>query len=123
MIRTLILALALAAPATASDGDDGVQRIEIVGGSYYFEPAHVVVQAGKPVELTLRKAQGVAPHDFSLRAPEAGIDVEVALRGEPRTVSFTPKVAGRFEYRCTKNPPLLRSHHDRGMHGILEVID
>jgi plastocyanin len=120
---TIALAGDEPAPVHATIGDDGVQRVEIAGGSYYFEPAHIVVRVGMPVELTLRYRSGFVAHDFRLDAPEAGIDVHEELTHQAATVRFTPTQTGSFTFYCSKDPPLLGSHRDRDMEGTLEVVD
>jgi plastocyanin len=110
------------APFVASAGADGVQRVEVVGGTYYFEPSRIVVTVNVPVELTLRKEPDVIPHDFILNAPEAGIAIAESLSTEPRVVRFTPTRAGTYPFSCGKKPPLFPSHRDQGMEGVLEVL-
>lgn len=102
---------------------DGVQRVEIRGGSYYYNPNHVIVKVNQPVQLTLIKEGKVVPHDFVLRAPEAGIDVDTAMSGESRTVTFTPKKTGSFRFYCSKKLLFLESHREKGMEGVLEVVE
>src|SRR5262245_62740577 len=41
---------------------DGVQRATITLDSYSYAPSHVIVEAGKPVELTLTSVTTVIPH-------------------------------------------------------------
>ena len=127
-MMTLLLLAFLAATAgaqekkaVASIGADGVQRVEIVGGSYFFDPNHIVVKVNVPVEIKIRKGGGLFPHDFVLKAPEAGIDVVVDFDTEPKTVSFTPTKAGQYPFYCDKRLLFFKSHRDRGMHGMLEV--
>jgi plastocyanin len=107
---------------TAKADKDGVQRIKLVGGSYFFKPAHIVVKAGVPVELLASKEAGMAPHNLVIKAPEAGIAIEEELATEPRKIAFTAKKPGKYEFYCSKKPPLLASHRERGMVGVLEVI-
>jgi plastocyanin len=131
-VASLAFALALGACATPGHkggapfvvpvSADGVQRVEVVGGAYYFEPSRIVVKANVPVELTLRKVPDVLPHDFVLSAPEAGIAVAESLSTEPRVVRFTPTRAGAYPYFCSKNPPIFPSHRHQGMEGVLEVL-
>ena len=71
---------------------DGVQRVSILGGSYYYDPNYVVVKANVPVELSVRKESGITPHDFAIKAPEAGIDVTLSLETKPQTVKFTSRI-------------------------------
>lgn len=70
-----------------------------------------------------RPALGVTPHDFVLKAPEADIDIEVTLGETPTVVRFTPTRAGSYAFYCSKQLLFLKSHRERGMHGILEVVD
>ncbi|MGU3775938.1 quinol oxidase [Burkholderia metallica] len=100
---------------------DGVQRVAIVGGSYFFRPNHVIVRARVPVELTVSAEPGVVPHSFELDAPQAGIAVHTELGTTPRTFRFTPAQPGRFAYYCTHRLLFFRSHRERGMEGVLEV--
>jgi hypothetical protein len=107
-------------------GPDGVQRAEITGGEYYFEPNHIVLKVNVPVELMVKKSKNTSwliPHDIVLKAPEAGIDFKVSLKTEPQTVKFTPVKAGTFAFSCDKKPPFGKSHKDKGMHGVFEVIE
>jgi len=104
-------------------GEDGIQRAEITGGSYYFDPEVVVVKVNVPVELKVVKAGGATPHNISLKAPEAGIDFSVSLGKEPKTVTFTPTKVGRYPFWCTKRFLFFKSHKDHGMKGALEVVE
>lgn len=123
----LISAVAFAAePAqekryVATADPDGVQRVEVLGGGYYFDPNVIVVKANVPVELLVRKEGGFTPHNIVLKAPEAGIDFAQDLSTEPQVIRFTPIKAGRYEFECTKKLPLFPSHKERGMHGVLVV--
>ncbi|MBR8455828.1 quinol oxidase [Burkholderia dolosa] len=100
---------------------DGVQRVTIVGGSYFFRPSHVVVTAHAPVELTVSSQPGIVPHSFEIDAPQAGIDVRTELGTTPKTFRFTPSQPGRFAYYCTHRLPFFGSHRERGMEGVLDV--
>jgi hypothetical protein len=105
-------------------GPDGVQRIEVVGGSYYFDPNVIIVKVNVPVELIVKKAGGTTPHSIFLKAPEAGIDFNVKLGKEPKTIKFTPTKVGQYPFWCTKRAPLSsKSHKDHGMTGVLEVVE
>jgi plastocyanin len=106
---------------TASAGSDGVQRVDVVGGSYYFDPNYIIVKVNVPVEMKVRKEPGIVPHDFTLKAPEAGMDIEVRLGTEPAIVRFTPTKVGTYPFYCSKKPPFLESHREKGMEGMLEV--
>ena len=102
---------------------DGIQRVEITGGEYYFDPDHIIVRVNTPVELTIIKTPGFTPHNIIIKAPEAGIDINESMGRKPATVTFTPVKTGRFEIYCDKRFLFFRSHKDRGMHGVLEVVE
>ncbi|MBJ6725671.1 cupredoxin domain-containing protein [Geomesophilobacter sediminis] len=102
---------------------DGVQRVAMTGGSYYFDPDRIVVKVNLPVELKVRKEPGLAPHDIVLKAPEAGIDVSAKLTEEPTVLAFTPRKTGVFTFYCDKKLLFFESHRDKGMHGVLEVVE
>lgn len=127
------LCLAVAAPATALAQDpkdvhvakvdtDGVQRVRLDGGGYFFKPGHIVVKVNVPVELLASRESGVTPHDLVIKAPEAGIAVEVELAAEPKKIAFTPTAVGKYPFYCSKKLLFFASHRERGMEGILEVV-
>ena len=102
---------------------DGIQRVRVVAGSYFFKPNHIVVKVNAPVELEASRESGMVPHNLVIRAPEAGIAVEEDLAAEPRKIMFTPRRTGRYAIYCSKKPPLGgASHRERGMEGVLEVV-
>jgi len=109
--------------AVAEIGPDGVQRVEVIGGSYYFEPNVIVVKVNVPVELRVRKESGATPHNMVLKAPEAGIDFSVSLSTKPTSITFTPTKTGKYPFECTHKLLFFKSHKDQGMHGVLEVVD
>jgi plastocyanin domain-containing protein len=102
---------------------DGVQRLEIVGGGYFFDPSHIVVKVNVPVELKVRKEGGIVPHDIVMKAPDAGIDFRVSLGKEPQVVRFTPTKTGSYPFYCSKKLLFLESHREKGMEGTLEVVE
>ncbi|MCX7794288.1 MAG: hypothetical protein N2257_07810 [Thermodesulfovibrionales bacterium] len=102
---------------------DGIQRVEIIGGSYYFKPDYIIVKVNVPVELKVKKEPGITPHDIVINAPEAGIDFKVDLDTEPKVVRFTPTKAGKYSIYCSKRFLFFKSHRERGMEGILEVVE
>ena len=105
----------------ASLDADGVQRAEILAGSYFFKPGRVIVKVNVPVELKVRKESGVAPHNIVVKAPDAGVSFSVDLRTEPRTIAFTPTKTGEYPIYCDKRFLFFASHRERGMEGVLDV--
>ena len=108
--------------AHAALGDDGIQRLEIVAGSYFFEPNHIIVKLGIPVELSIKRESKVVPHDFVLKIEASGIDIKEKIRTKGTLIRFTPNVAGEFPLYCSHKLLFLKSHRDRGMEGVLEVL-
>jgi len=100
---------------------DGVQRVELLAGSYFFNPNHVVVRVNVPVEMKVTLESGVIPHDIVFAAPDAGIDLAAELGGEPKTLRFTPTKTGQFAFYCSKKLLFFESHREKGMVGTLEV--
>lgn len=109
-------------PVAATMGEDGVQRAEIVAGSYYFRPDHIIVKVNVPVELTLSKEGGITPHDFTIDAADAGIEIKKSLGSEPVVVRFTPTKIGNYIFYCSKRFLFFASHRERGMEGTIEVV-
>ena len=101
---------------------DGVQRVEVVGGGYYFDPNYIVVKVNVPVELKVRKEAGYVPHDIVVKAPEAGINFSESLGKEAKVIKFTPTAVGKYPMYCSKKMIFAKSHRDRGMEGTIEVV-
>lgn len=106
----------------AAEDADGVQRVEVIGGEYYYNPNYIVVKVNKPVELKVRKAAGYIPHNMIVKAPEAGIDFNVNLKGESLPIKFTPTKVGKYSIYCDKSLLWFKTHKERGMEGIIEVV-
>jgi plastocyanin len=107
----------------ASIDKDGYQRVEMTAGEYYFDPAVVVVKVNVPVELTIKKTGGITPHNIVIKAPEADVDFKVDLSSEPQKISFMATKAGSYAFECTNKFLFFKSHKERGMHGVLEVVE
>ncbi len=97
---------------------DGVQRATITLDSYSYTPNHVIVEAGKPVELTLTSVTTITPHNFIIK--ELSVEQDVSA-GKTITIKFTPTQTGTFPIYCDKRLWPLPSHRDKGMEGKLEV--
>lgn len=130
VVLLLLMACAVVVAAQAAEkrfiatiDADGVQRVHMTGSEYYFDPNVVVVKINVPVELHVKKAGGIAPHDIVLKAPEAGIDFAESLGNEVKIIRFTPAKAGAYPFECTKRFLFFKSHKDQGMHGVLEVVE
>jgi plastocyanin len=126
LIFISLLAISLAHAAEihrATAGKDGVQRVQILGGGYFFRPGHLIVKVNVPVELTLSREVGIVPHNLVIQAPEANVAVDQDLEVTPKTVTFTPTLPGRYAFYCDKQLLFLPSHREKGMEGVLEVVE
>jgi heme/copper-type cytochrome/quinol oxidase subunit 2 len=109
-------------PFTVPTDSDGVQRTTVILDSYSYEPAHLVVEKGKPVELTLKSVTILTPHNFIIKDPSGSLSVEQDVSaGKTTVLKFTPMHAGTFPIYCDKRLWPLPSHRDKGMEGKLEV--
>ena len=121
----IALGIAAAAPETVTVvpvGKDGVQRMEIVGGSYFFKPNHIVVKVNIPVELKVSKESGLVPHDIVAKSPEAGIVFQESMSSTPKIIKFTPTKVGKYPLYCSKKAPFSKTHREKGMEGVIEVV-
>ena len=101
---------------------DGVQRATVTLDSYSYSPNHLIVEAGKPVELTLTSVTTIIPHNFIIKDPAGRLSVEQDVSaGKTVTITFTPTQPGTFPIYCDKRLWPLPSHRDKGMEGTLEV--
>lgn len=103
---------------------DGVQRATVTLDSYSYSPNHLIVEAGKPVELTLTSVTTFTPHNFIIKDSAGSLSVEQDVSaGKTVTITFTftPPQPGLFPIYCDKRLWPLPSHRDKGMEGKLEV--
>lgn len=134
MPGSLWLSLALAAvafgaepgsmgpPFSVPTDSDGIQRTTVVLDSYSYQPAHLIVEKGKPVELTLKSVTTLTPHNFIIKDPAGSLSVEQDVSaGKTALLKFTPMQPGTFPIYCDKRLWPLPSHRDKGMEGKLEV--
>lgn len=116
----LFAGVAAAQPEPAPLDADGVQRVRIVGGSYFFRPERIAARAGQPLEITLQLEPGIVPHRFVLEGPDGKPLAEVAMGSEARTLRLTLP-AGDYPFFCPNRLLGFKSHRERGMAGVLEV--
>jgi plastocyanin domain-containing protein len=107
----------------ATRAADGVQHVTIEGGAYFFKPNRVIVKSDVPVELTVSVGRSVIPHTFVIQAPEAGIAVDESLSSQPKRIRFTPTAVGSYPFYCRNRLLFLESHREKGMEGVLEVVE
>jgi heme/copper-type cytochrome/quinol oxidase subunit 2 len=105
-----------------SVAEDGVQRATITLDSYSYSPNHLIVEAGKPVELMLTSVTTMIPHNFIIKDPTGRLSLEQDVSaGKTVTITFTPTQPGIFPIYCDKRLWPFPSHRDKGMEGTLEV--
>ena len=75
------------------------------------------------VELKVKKESGFVPHNIAMKAPEAGIEFEESLSSDPKTIRFTPTKTGSYPMYCSKKLLFFESHREKGMEGVLEVVE
>jgi len=108
--------------AVPVDQLDGIQRATIILDSYSYTPHHLIVQAGKPVELLLTSITTITPHNFVLKNEGAGLSIERDVgSGRTVTVQFTVQKPGLYPFYCDKKLLFFPSHQEKGMEGVLEV--
>jgi heme/copper-type cytochrome/quinol oxidase subunit 2 len=108
-------------PVVVQPSSDGVQRLDIIVDSYSFSPNHIIVGVNKPVELTLKSVSKIVPHNFTLKYPEAGLNVDENISpGKEVKVNFTPTKSGTYQFYCDKKS-IFANHRKKGMEGTLEV--
>ena len=109
-------------PLTIPTDTDGVQRTTVILDSYSYQPSHLIVEKGKPVELTLKSVTTFTPHNFIIKDPGGSLSVEQDVSaGKIVVLKFTPMQPGIFPIYCDKRLWPLPSHRDKGMEGKLEV--
>ena len=109
-------------PIIVSISPDGVQRATVILDSYSYSPNHLVVESGKPVELTLTSRTTFIPHNFVMKELSANLSIEQDV-GAGKTIipKLAPTQPGRFPFFCDKRLWPMSSHRDKGMEGLLEV--
>jgi plastocyanin len=132
LMLSFMLLAALTCPGYAGEAEEpfvvpvdagGSQTVEVVGGDYYFKPRHIVVKAGVPVRLLVRTEGALTVHDIVMSEPEAGMEFATDLSEEQTEISFTPSRAGTYPFYCDKKFMFFPSHREKGMEGVLEVVE
>ena len=99
------------------------RSIAVKMGDYRFTPDEIAVRAGETVQLQLTNTDSLTPHNFTLKAENAGLDVDTDVNaGKTETVDITPLVPGTYKFYCNKKLLFFTSHRDRGMEGTLIVL-
>jgi plastocyanin len=98
------------------------QQVLISMESYSFTPFEVVVEAGKPVTLTLSNESFLVPHNFLLDDPSGIrlVDTDISS-GDTQVVTLTLTEPGIYPFYCDKKLLFFPSHREQGMEGRLIV--
>src|SRR5687768_1413752 len=110
-------------PYRATVDSDGVQHVSILAGDYFFRPKHIIVKVNVPVMFVVRVEQGIIPHGLVLKAPEANISIDQDLNQQSQALTFTPTGPGKYAFYCPNKLLFFKSHRERGMEGVLEVVE
>jgi len=98
------------------------QQVLIRMESYSFMPSEIVVEAGKPVTLTLSNESFLVPHNFLLDDPSGIrlVDADISS-GDTQAVTLTLTEPGIYPFYCNKKLLFFPSHREQGMEGRLIV--
>lgn len=96
--------------------------IPVKMGDYRFKPDTIKIQAGETIQLELTNTDSLTPHNFTLKAEAAGLNVDTDVSaGKTEVVDITPLAPGSYKFYCNKKLIFMKSHRDRGMEGTLVV--
>ncbi|MCO6414446.1 MAG: cupredoxin domain-containing protein [Thiogranum sp.] len=99
-----------------------VRSVAVTMGDYRFSPDSISVQSGETIRLELVNTDSLTPHNFTLKAEAAGLNVDIDVSaGGTGILDITPLAPGTFEFYCNKKLPFMKSHRHRGMEGVLIV--
>jgi hypothetical protein len=107
-------------PSAASTGADGVQRVTIVGGDYFFHPDRITARANEPLEINISIEPGMIPHSFVLDGPDGRHLANVELSTEVQVIHLNLK-AGHYVFYCPNRLFWFKNHRERGMAGVMEL--
>ncbi|PJA77875.1 MAG: quinol oxidase [Nitrospirae bacterium CG_4_9_14_3_um_filter_51_5] len=98
------------------------QQVVISMESYAFTPSEVVVEAGKPVTLTVSNQSFLVPHNFLLDDPNGVrlVDADISS-GDTEVVTLTLTEPGFYPFYCDKKLLFFPNHREQGMEGRLIV--
>lgn len=99
-----------AAPLT---GAAMVQKINVYGTEFAFNPSTMTVSKDQSVQITFRN-DGKYPHNLTI--PDLNVKTNTIQPGQTDTITFTPTKVGQFGFLCT-----VPGHADKGMKGTLTV--
>ena len=97
-----------------------IQKVDVDVHSFYFKPNRIIVQMGKPVDMTVHFHSWFAPHTLTCIDQDAGVNVDVRTGafsfGSTKRARFTPTKTGEYEFFCHVD-----HHAKKGMKGSIVV--
>ncbi len=109
-------------PVILIPGQDGVQRIKIVLGSYFYSPNEIIIQANEPVIIELENESFWTPHNFVIGDPKMNMHHEINVSpGDTVNLQLLLVSPGRYTFYCNNQLLFFPSHRKEGMEGVLEV--
>ena len=110
LINGVVLGLLIAVGAHAGVAP---QKVTLIAKEFSYTPDKITVKAGRPVQILLDN-KGLIEHDFVL--DQFKVRTNLIKPGKSGSVTFTPKVKGKFEFYCS-----VPGHKEAGMKGTLVV--
>ena len=102
---------------------DSTNIIEVQLGSYQFMPQEIQLGTDQAVILRLSNRDSIIPHNFTIEDPTGELDINVDVAaGESVDVKLNPTRPGRYTYYCSKKLLFMKSHREKGMEGVLNVV-
>ncbi len=108
---------------TATVDKDGTQHVSIIAGGYFFKPNKILVKKNIPVQFSVNREPGMVPHSIVAHTPEAGIVFDESLSSDPKIITFTALATGEYVFYCKNKLPFFPSHREKGMQGIIQVVE
>jgi plastocyanin len=100
-----------------------VRVVEVILGSYRFMPTEIRLVAGEPVILRLVNADSIIPHNFTIQDASGELDINVdVIAGETVDINLKPSTAGRYTFYCGNKMLFMKSHREKGMEGVINVV-
>ena len=91
-------------PVILIAGQDGVQRIKVVLGSYFYSPNEIIIQANKPVIIELENESFWTPHNFVIGDPKMNMHHEINVSpGDTVNLQLLLVSPGRYTFTATTN--------------------
>ena len=84
-----------------------------MAGSYFFNPNHIIVKIGSPVEISLVKEAGFVPHNIVVSNPDNNVIFEQDVI-EEKTISYIyAKKIGDYKMYCNNRLFFFKSHREK----------